>query len=53
MEIDVSGGSDVQVFATDSITGKASGGSDVEVFGRPVSNVDESGDAEVTVRVGG
>ena len=51
VEIDSSGGADVQVFASESITGEASGGSDVEIFGSPANvNVDESGGADVTVR---
>ena len=51
VEIDASGGTDVKVFASESITGEASGGSDVEIFGSPANvNVDESGGADVTVR---
>lgn len=51
VEIDASGGTDVWVFASESITGEASGGSDVEVFGSPGNvNIDESGGADVTVR---
>lgn len=48
VEIDVSGGSDVQVYASDSIEGEASGGSDVMVLGDPArSRVDTSGGSDV------
>ena len=51
VEIDASGGTDVQVFASESITGTASGGSNVEVSGSPATvNVDQSGGADFTIR---
>ncbi len=51
VEIDASGGTDVRVFASQSITGEASGGADVEVFGSPPNvNVSESGAADVRLR---
>ena len=41
--IEASGGADVSVFASESITGGASGAADVEVFGSPADvNVSES-----------
>ncbi len=51
VELDASGGTDVWVFASQSITGEASGGADVEVFGSPPNvNVSESGAADVSLR---
>lgn len=48
VDIDVSGGSDVRVYASDSIEGEASGGSDVMVLGDPArSRVDTSGGSDV------
>ncbi len=48
VEIDVSGGSDVRVYASESIEGEASGGSDVLVLGDPDrSRVDTSGGSDV------
>ena len=50
VEIDASGGTDVWVFASQSVTGEASGGADVEIFGSPPNvNVSESGGADVNV----
>ncbi len=51
VEIDASGGTDVSVFASESITGVASGAADVEVFGSPANVIiSESGVADVNLR---
>ncbi len=51
VEVDASGGSDVKVFVSESITGQASGAADVEIFGSPANvNVGESGAADVSLR---
>lgn len=51
VEIDASGGTDVVVFASESITGVASGAADVEVFGSPANVIiSESGAADVSLR---
>lgn len=51
VEIDASGGTNVWVFASESITVEASGAADVEVFGSPVNvNISESGAADVSLR---
>ena len=51
VEIDVSGGSDVSVFVSESITGQASGAADIEIFGSPANlDVRESGAADVSLR---
>lgn len=48
VELEVSGGSDVDVTATESIVGEVSGGADVTVFGSPAnSRLDVSGGADV------
>jgi hypothetical protein len=48
VEVFVSGGADVRVFATDSVEGEASGGAHVTVFGDPDrSRIDTSGGADV------
>ena len=48
VEVDVSGGADVRVFATESIEGEVSGGANVTVFGDPDrSRIDTSGGADV------
>ena len=51
VEIDASGGTDVWVFASESITVDASGAADVKVFGSPANvKISESGAADVTLR---
>lgn len=51
VEIDASGGTDVSVFASESITGVASGAADVEVFGSPANVIiSESGVADISLR---
>ena len=48
VEVDVSGGADVRVFATDSVEGKASGGANVTVVGDPDrSRIETSGGSDV------
>lgn len=50
IEIDVSGASDVDVFATGTVSGSASGASEVQVHGSPVSVlIDSSGVSSVDV----
>jgi len=49
--LDVSGGSDVRVFASSSVEGEASGGSDVTVYGGPERVlIDTSGGSDVNLR---
>ena len=51
VEIDASGGTDVWVFASESITGEASGAAEVEVYGSPANvNISKSGVAEVSLQ---
>ena len=48
VQVDVSGGADVEVFATASVEGEASGGSNVRVVGDPDrSRIETSGGADV------
>lgn len=51
VEIDVSGGADVTLFATGSVEGDASGGADVTIEGDPDNvRIDTSGGADVDIR---
>ena len=51
VEIDASGGTDVWVFASESITGEASGAAEVEVYGSPANvDISKSGVAEVSLQ---
>lgn len=50
IQIDVSGASDVDLFATGTVSGDVSGASDVKVFGKPVSAlIDSSGASTVDI----
>ncbi len=51
VEIDASGGTEVWVFASESVTAEASGAADVEVSGSPANvTISESGVADVSLR---
>lgn len=51
VELEVSGGSDASIYATESVEGDVSGGSSVTIFGEPESvSVDSSGGSDIRIR---
>ncbi|MCB9363752.1 MAG: DUF2807 domain-containing protein [Flavobacteriales bacterium] len=54
VDINISGASDVDVYAAEEISGTASGASDVDVYGNPpVNTISKSGASDVSTSTGG